>query len=65
MVLLDAGLNSKIGNLTYQEKKNIVIKDSKIISTQKVFTEYNNWSSREIIERRDLLVEYTYNDLWK
>ena len=65
MVLLDAGLNSKIGNLTYQEKKNIVIKDSKIISTQKVFTEYNNWSSKEIKERRDLLVEYTYNDLWK
>ena len=65
LVLLDAGLNSKIGNLTYQEKKNIVIKDSKIISTQKVFTEYNNWSSKEITERRDLLVEYTYNDLWK
>lgn len=64
LVLLDAGLNSKIGNMTYPEKKNIIIKESKIISTQEIFKKYVNWSSKEIEERRNFLVEYTYNDLW-
>ena len=64
LVLLDAGLNSKIGNMTYPEKKNIIIKESTIISTKEIFEKYINWSSREIEERRNFLVEYTYNDLW-
>lgn len=64
LVLLDAGLNSKIGNMTYPEKKDIIIKESKIISTQEIFEKYINWSSKEIEERRNFLVEYIYNDLW-
>ena len=64
LVLLDAGLNSKVGNMTYPEKKNIIIKESTIISTKEIFEKYINWSSREIEERRNFLVEYTYNDLW-
>ena len=64
LVLLDAGLNSKIGNMTYPEKKEIIIKESKIISTQEIFEKYINWSSKEIEERRNFLVEYIYNDLW-
>lgn len=65
LVLLDAGLNSKIGNITYPEKKSIIIEESTIISTKEIFEKYINWSSKEIEERRNFLVEYTYNDLWK
>ena len=50
--------------MTYPEKKDIIIKESKIISTQEIFEKYINWSSKEIEERRNFLVEYIYNDLW-
>jgi uncharacterized protein with ParB-like and HNH nuclease domain len=65
LVLLDTGLNSFIGNKLYKVKKNKIVKESKIISTQNVFSRNEDWSDSEIIERNKLLVEELYLDIWK
>jgi|GEM_PF-839172 len=65
LVLLDADLNSKVGNIDYQRKKQIILRESKVISTTKVLNDYNTWSKDEIINRRSYLVEYTFDELWK
>ena len=65
LVLLDAGLNSKIGNIDYQKKKEIVIKESKIISTKEILNKNNDWSEVEINQRRNELVDFTFENIWK
>jgi uncharacterized protein with ParB-like and HNH nuclease domain len=65
LVLLDAGLNSKIGNIDYQKKKEIILKESKIISTKEVLNNNNDWSEVEIAQRRNELVNLTFETLWK
>lgn len=64
LVLLDAGLNSKIGNIDFQKKKEIIINESQIISTKEVFINYNNWSETEILQRRNELLDYTFQNIW-
>ncbi len=64
LVLIDAGLNSKIGNINYQEKKEIIKKESTIISTKEVLENNDNWTEQEIIKRRDDLIDYTFSDMW-
>jgi hypothetical protein len=65
LVLLDAGLNSKIGNVDFQTKKKIIIEESQIISTKEVFNKYNDWSEKEINQRRNELVDYLFNNIWE
>lgn len=65
LVLLDAGLNSKIGNIDYQKKKELITKESNIISTKEILSNNNDWSETEIIQRRNKLVEFTFEDIWK
>ena len=65
LVLLDAGLNSKIGNVGYQQKKRLVIDESHIISTKEVFANSNDWTEAEIIKRRNDLVDYMFENVWK
>lgn len=65
LVLLDAELNSKIGNADYQKKKEVVLRESNIISTKEVFDRNNDWSQDNINQRRNELVDYTFEDIWK
>lgn len=64
LVLLDANLNSKIGNKKYSIKKKIVLKESTILSTKEVFNNVDEWSDSEIKNRRNSIVELMYNDVW-
>jgi len=64
LVLLDTGLNSKVGNIDYLKKKEIILKESKIISTKEVFEKFDNWSEEEILKRKEYLIEYIFNDIW-
>ena len=65
LVLLDAGLNSKIGNIDYQKKKQIILKESKIISTKEILKSNSDWSEAEITKRRNELVDFTFENFWK
>lgn len=65
LVLLDAGLNSRIGNTCYQNKKSIILEESKLISTKDVFNGNDKWSEKEIQQRRNELIDYTFVDIWK
>jgi uncharacterized protein with ParB-like and HNH nuclease domain len=65
LVLLDAGLNSKIGNIDYQKKKELILKESNIISTKEVLNNNEDWSETEISKRRNDLVDYCFEIIWK
>lgn len=65
LVLLDAGLNSKIGNIDYQKKKEIILNESNIISTKVVLNNNNDWSEVEITKRRNELVDYCFENIWR
>lgn len=65
LVLLDAGLNSRIGNKSYQKKKEIIQKESKIISTKEVLNDNDDWTKDEITKRRNYLVDYILKEVWK
>jgi uncharacterized protein with ParB-like and HNH nuclease domain len=65
LVLLDAELNSKIGNINYQKKKNEILKKSKILSTKDILNNNQKWTENEIIKRRNDLVDYTYDNIWE
>jgi hypothetical protein len=59
------GLNSKIGNIDYLKKKVIILKESNIISTKEVLNNNNDWSEIEITNRRNELVDYSFDNIWK
>ncbi|MCX7928974.1 MAG: DUF262 domain-containing protein [Patescibacteria group bacterium] len=65
LVLLDAGLNSKIGNADYKKKKKIILKKSNIISTKEVLENNGDWSEIQIKKRRDELVNLCFKDIWE
>jgi len=65
LVLLDSGINSSIGNAIYQQKKNIILKDSQIISTKEVFETNTEWGDIQIENRINYLKDYLYEDVWK
>lgn len=66
LVLLDQKLNSdsRIGNNSFSLKKPIISKESKIISTTKVFNSNKEWGEKQILERRDELIKNLYSDIW-
>jgi uncharacterized protein with ParB-like and HNH nuclease domain len=64
LVLLDAGLNSNVGNLDYNKKKAEVLASSSLISTKEVFTANNTWDELTIKNRRTNLISVLYKDVW-
>ncbi len=64
IVLLDANLNSKIGQKNFLEKKNSISK-STIISTNEVFNSNINWDNQAILTRKESLIQLLYSDIWK
>ena len=65
LILLDSGLNSKIGNKDFTTKKEIIEKESTLISTKQSLKEKTLWSDNEILERRIFLIDLLYEDIWK
>jgi len=65
IVLLDASLNSKIGNIGFGKKKEKILSKSHIITTKEVFQNNNSWGEKEISERREQLITTLYSDIWK
>jgi len=60
IVILDKDINSKIGNANYQDKKNIILQSSTLITTKEVFENYNEWNKQSIEKRRNLLIKELY-----
>jgi len=64
LVLLDANLNSEIGNLDFTKKKDFILRQSTLISTKETFSKYSTWDEATIKDRRDELVNVLYTDVW-
>jgi hypothetical protein len=64
LVLLDSGLNSKIGNKIFSKKKFIIEKESNLITTKEVFENFESWSDNEIKDRNALLQKKLYSEIW-
>lgn len=64
LVLIDAGLNSSIGNIDYINKRQKILLTSQILSTKEVFENNNQWTEKEILSRRNSLIDALYNDIW-
>jgi len=60
LVLLDKGINSKIGNKKYGEKKKIILEESTLLTTKEVFEEYSKWNKENIEKRKKMLIEKLY-----
>ena len=65
LVLLDAAINSDIGNKNFIDKKKIILSKSSIITTKKVFEENEDWNENNILERRNFLLNYTFENMWE
>jgi len=65
IILLDADLNSKIGNKDFRTKKKAVIKQSTILSTKEIFKKKEVWTENEIKKRSKDIIETMYNNIWK
>ncbi len=67
LVLLDHKLNGdkRIGNKRFEQKKPIILAESHIVTTKKVFQDNNTWSENEINTRRNFLVDELYENVWK
>ena len=65
LILLDSGLNSKIGNKEFSLKKDIIDSESTLISTKLSIKGKTEWYDDEILERRNYLVDFLYYDIWK
>lgn len=64
LVLLDSGINSKIGNKEFSKKKEIIETESKLVSTKESISNKMHWSDEQIIERKNELIEKLYSDIW-
>ena len=60
LVLLDKGINSAIGNKSYEEKKEIILEKSTLLTTKEVFEKYEKWDRETIEERKHILIEKLY-----
>ena len=65
LVILDANLNSAIGNKLYPNKKKVIIEKSSFLHTKEVFNNNEQWSDEEIIKRRSDLIIELYTNVWK
>ena len=64
LVLLEENINSKIGNKKYADKKTYVMNNSNMRTAKKIFSNYTQWSDKEIKQRRDKLIDEMYNMMW-
>ena len=60
LVLLDAGLNSIIGNKSFEFKKKKIIENSTIYTTRAAIKDKDSWLDREIEERTNYIIEEYY-----
>lgn len=65
IVLLDASLNSKMGNIGFDKKKRKIIEKSHLITTKEVFQNKDLWGEKEIDERRETLINLLYSNIWE
>lgn len=65
LVLLDSSLNSNIGNDNYSSKKEKVIEKSTLVSTKNVFSKNEKWAEENITDRRNMLVDTLYENIWE
>lgn len=65
LVLLDAGLNSEVGNKEFKNKKETIVDKSTLISSKNIIKDKTEWSDNEIIERREHLVNILYKEIWE
>ena len=65
LVLLEDDVNSKIGNKDYKDKKKYVLKNSKMITAKELFETYNDWTDKEIEQRRNDMIDEIYDKMWK
>lgn len=61
LVLLDRDLNSKLGDKDYQSKRDIIIKENKLITTQDVVTNYIDWNVTNLKQRNQNLIVTIYS----
>lgn len=64
LVLLDKGLNSKMGNANYTNKKQTIDNHSKIITTKEAF-DNDDWSEDYIEKRTISIRDRFYAEIWK
>jgi len=64
LTLLDRTLNSKIGDKSYQKKKKIILEESNLLDTKELFNLYENWTTEEIVKRKEVLIDKIYNGIW-
>lgn len=64
LVLLEDDVNSKIGNKNYANKQTYILSKSKIVTAKELFKTYTSWTDREIKQRRKLLIDEMYNNMW-
>ena len=60
LVLLDAGINSIVGNKSYPEKKKVILSKSTIITTKETFQESDEWGAQQIKDRREKLINQLF-----
>lgn len=60
LVLLDAGINSTVGNKSYLEKKEVILNKSTIITTKETFQESDEWGAKQIKDRKEKLINQLF-----
>ncbi|MFK7780360.1 MAG: DUF262 domain-containing HNH endonuclease family protein [Candidatus Gracilibacteria bacterium] len=60
IVLLDKDINSDIGNKNYDQKRNIILEESTLLTTKEVFKNNDDWKKENIQKRNSLLIEQLY-----
>lgn len=64
IVILDRDFNSSLWNKDFNTKKTKILEKSTIISTMKVFQQFNNFSEVEINNRTNEIKEYMFENIW-
>lgn len=64
IVILDRDFNSSLWNKDFNTKKTKILEKSTIISTKKVFQQFNNFSEVEINNRTNEIKEYMFENIW-
>lgn len=65
IVLLDSNLNAKIGQKNYKNKKETILSNNTLLSTNDVFNKYSKWENKEINERKEELIALLYSTVWR
>lgn len=65
ILLLDNETNNKIGNSGFNKKREIILKDSPIVTSREFLKSIKNWNVEQIKIRQDSLCNTAYSDLWE